>query len=200
MENTDKDYHRLIGRDGYFEVVGFGKVHIQSLIDLFLKDLREGKVFKPMARDPQAPQDDADIISRRKTLDAILKHDLYNLKKQNMKPFNLEKALAGDPVITRTGLYVTIERTMPRTAISKPVVAGKFNGDSYQWCFDGVFTTFGQSDLDLFMAPKEKTRWVNLYAGGRSAHFDTELEADTHNRHEALSRIGNKAHPITITE
>lgn len=166
MENTDKDYHRLIGRDGYFEVEGFGKVHIQSLIDPFLKDLREGKIKE---------------------------------HKPDLKPFDLQKALAGEPVLhkTKEGKFV------PVTEIAKvgKWIVGVIN-ESGSELFHGVCD---HPNLSLFMAPKERIVWLNIYPRNvgsdnyDATRWDTEELAD-HGACDSKSRLGGKAHPITITE
>lgn len=83
-----------------------------------------------------------------------------------MKPFNLEKALAGDPVVTRKGYKVTSLKHYPEadqdgfcisaiihTQDEVEVETFKINGTFY-------FRT-SENEYDLFMGESEK--WVNIY-------------------------------------
>jgi hypothetical protein len=82
-----------------------------------------------------------------------------------LKPFNLERALAGDPVVTRDGREVTqlivfnidYQMTYP--------VHGVCNKDIMQWTKEGKWTVSRRepTNTDLFMKPKKKTYWVNVY-------------------------------------
>jgi hypothetical protein len=83
-----------------------------------------------------------------------------------MKPFDLQKALAGEPVVTRDGRPVTdLHRFDAYTGRQKNwgVVSGKLLGwdDSGNYGFDGV-----KLESDLFMATKKRTVYVNFYPNG----------------------------------
>ena len=79
-----------------------------------------------------------------------------------MKPFDLERALAGDPVITRNGLPVTQFVLFKDTnhsynlhgVLEKCVVSFTENGLFYQ---GGI-----HSKNDLFMAPKTQKLWIAI--------------------------------------
>lgn len=86
-----------------------------------------------------------------------------------MKPFDLEKALAGEPVITRDGRPVKIAGY--NSDVDEDVqVLGWLKGlknipdiDTYEgWYADGHYAE-SENELDLFMASTKKTGWVNLY-------------------------------------
>jgi hypothetical protein len=74
-----------------------------------------------------------------------------------MKPFNLERALAGDPVVTRDG---------------RPVKIAGYNGEAVKdaqligWIRNNYATWYltGESehakDFDLFMAPTERKEYI----------------------------------------
>ena len=83
----------------------------------------------------------------------------------NLKPFNLEKALAGDPVVTRCGIQVT-EIVQLRTALAtdRPII-GVVNGIPRSFRIDGTFCEGYVFPDDLFMAPKivKKSGWLNVY-------------------------------------
>ncbi len=76
-----------------------------------------------------------------------------------MKPFNLEKALAGEPVVTRDGRKVIEIYCFDFNGknIATPVVAYIEQADALE-CFDknGKWLDYRESDEDLFMAPKKK--------------------------------------------
>lgn len=80
------------------------------------------------------------------------------------KPFDLAQAKAGKPVITRDGRPARIV-CFDRKQNGFPLFG--FSGESdervYSWTLDGKYYGNGESPEDLFMAPEEKTVWVNLY-------------------------------------
>lgn len=83
-----------------------------------------------------------------------------------MKPFDLEKALAGEAVVTRDGRVVEeikIFKTMPKY----PIVA-VIGAKAYLFGKSGVAYSFvpGESNLELFMAPVTCVAWLNLYKDG----------------------------------
>lgn len=82
-----------------------------------------------------------------------------------MKPFDLEKALAGEPVVTRDGQPVKIGAYNKDVAPNCQLV-GWINGGCYTWYSNGIFdSTLYESRNDLFMATKtvKKEGWVNLH-------------------------------------
>lgn len=95
---------------------------------------------------------------------------LYSsIKKQNehnMKPFNLEKALAGGVVINRIGAKVVIAGH--KSGANRPL-AGWIEVSTGDWCCYGWFEngSFKENDelspYDLFMEPVKKKGWVNVY-------------------------------------
>ena len=85
-------------------------------------------------------------------------------RKLDMKPFNLERALAGDPVCYRNGepvLHVFYAEKSPD--IRRLFSISQF-GDVYRHQKNGGFYLNGRQDsIDLFMAPVKKTYWMNVY-------------------------------------
>lgn len=81
-----------------------------------------------------------------------------------LKPFNLEEALAGKPVITRNG-YPIIELKYFQTIGSLAVVRKEPDEKliSYFICCDGTHNDTVNCVTDLFMAPTKKQGWVNIY-------------------------------------
>ena len=79
-----------------------------------------------------------------------------------LKPFDWEKAVAGDPVVDGAGLPVTQITRFDGVKDGRCVagVDGRGNLNHYQ--DDGhFFLSKKDSSLDLFMASVEKTVWVN---------------------------------------
>lgn len=118
-----------------------------------------------------------------------------------MKPFNLERALAGDPVVTRDGQKVAEIAHLPSSGGKKTVVYARNNG--YRWV-----TTQGkslsidaESDDDLFMAPKQVTvtRWVNLYDYGLVSDGHLTEEEAIKGRTDNSGRLVPYAATIKIT-
>jgi hypothetical protein len=85
----------------------------------------------------------------------------------NLKPFNLERALAGDPVVTREGRKVRIMCFDRKTNNSHKIVALVEN-NSFETCetFDenGKYTQLDEeSTFDLFMVPKSQKYYVSIF-------------------------------------
>jgi len=81
-----------------------------------------------------------------------------------LKPFNLEKALAGEKVVTRDGRNVVEIVKLVKAVGSHTVIAVKEDGSWASYTSDGYSWTKGSlSDNDLFMAPTKKQGWVNIY-------------------------------------
>lgn len=78
-----------------------------------------------------------------------------------MKPFNLEKALAGDEVVTVNGKKVSeihLFKHMGRQSLCVII-----DGDCYWYNKDGSYRIDGSpSDLDLRMMPKNKVYFINI--------------------------------------
>ena len=81
-----------------------------------------------------------------------------------MKPFDLEKALAGAPVVTRDGREVTQLHLFDLKEHGYPlhgVINGKEGGQSVE-CFieNGKWRRSGESEFDLFMKTEKKVGYV----------------------------------------
>jgi len=113
-----------------------------------------------------------------------------------MKPFDLEAAARGEPLVTRGGQTAHFIAHVPELdesvcvicRVEKTLLAAYENGRSYD---------VGESKYDLFMAPKKRTVWVNMYPGGYTRWHDTEAQAD---EDAGIQRIGNRAWPLEIEE
>ena len=82
-----------------------------------------------------------------------------------MKPFNLEEALAGAPVVTKKGDLVTGIVKFNLKNDSPYPVAGIHYNHVCLWSKEGIFnvSTDTQHDMDLFMAEPQKFIWINLW-------------------------------------
>jgi hypothetical protein len=79
-----------------------------------------------------------------------------------MKTFDLTKALAGEPVVTRDGEKVT-EIYYFQTSNEGRKLVSVIGGKTYSHFEDGTISKFNEVNYDLFMAPKVKTFYVNVY-------------------------------------
>jgi hypothetical protein len=83
-----------------------------------------------------------------------------------MKPFDLEKALAGEPVVTRSGSEVLDIAYFPnKEGIYK--VCAIIDGDTEWYTTDGnYYQDKTESYSDLFIKEPLIESWVNLYQSG----------------------------------
>lgn len=102
------------------------------------------------------------------------------------KPFNLEKAKAGEPVQTRDGRRARI-LCFDRDCDTFPIVGLQATGDGEEvlcWTNKGSASAVSNlTTLDLMMAPRKREGWVNIYttAAGNThvgpGIYDSEEEA-----------------------
>lgn len=86
-----------------------------------------------------------------------------------MKPFDLEKALAGEPVVTQSGKNVT-QLTQFSLVNTEYSLYGVIDGKVHRWLRSGEWDFDNKNhDLDLFM--DEPERWVNVYWDSRNANW-----------------------------
>lgn len=85
------------------------------------------------------------------------------------KPFNLQAALAGDPVVTfKNGAKVVkIQQIQEITQFPGNILVVFEDGD-YGWFSEKTAANY------LYMAPKKVVRYVNFYEGGTAYHYKTE--------------------------
>jgi hypothetical protein len=120
-----------------------------------------------------------------------------------MKPFNLEAAKRGEPIVCRDGTPAKFIAHVPEANDGRRLIVLISNF---------IFTHFengreypSDTDRDLFMAPKRRIVWVNLYGSSSIArYFSTEYEADQYPSWtdciSNINRIGNRAWPLEIQE
>lgn len=103
-----------------------------------------------------------------------------------MKPFNLKAALNGEPVITRNGSPVTKLHLFD--CKSRYKLLGVVNDELISFTEEG--RSIGEhhdNANDLFMVPKKRSGWINIYKdGGTSTIHKTRESAD---RFQHISRV-----------
>jgi len=100
-----------------------------------------------------------------------------------MKPFNLEEALAGKPVITRDGRKVTQLTKLDNK--NDFCIVGVVDNGIEIWNLKGEYDGFPDSKFDLFMKTEKKSIWVNVYEYESDISFGNIFLTKT----EAVSKI-----------
>ena len=115
-----------------------------------------------------------------------------------MKPFDLEAAKAGAPLVTRDGQPAKFIAHVAEAQPSQRLVV-LIDGGVYTKFESGGYSKSPAhvSPNDLFMAPVKRTVWVNLYTQHTAVWHDTEEEANGSTRG---NRLGGRAWPIEIEE
>lgn len=82
-----------------------------------------------------------------------------------MKPFNLERAIAGDPVMTRDGRVVRQLTYFADSTNNYPLL-GTIGTEIKSWTKAGFWAVDGDEDdgRNLVMKPIKKYGWVNVYS------------------------------------
>ena len=120
-----------------------------------------------------------------------------------MKEFNLERALAGDPVVTRKNVPVT--EVIKVSTITEPYnVLAVINGAAVFVNEKGVFSE-GDADVwDLFMAPVKKQEWANIYKSDISPAtkyiIGMTYESDKLAKESLVNLAGNYINTVLIRE
>lgn len=129
------------------------------------------------------------------------------MDKSKLKPFNLERALAGDPVVTTLGIRVIQLSYFPKSNYETGELAVLLEREDRVRSYkpNGDYSGLGNlTNYTLFMAPKTREVWVNLYTGGAFVHgefygYVSEEEANRCDMNPG-ARLGGCAHKITIPE
>jgi len=112
-----------------------------------------------------------------------------------MEKFNLEKALAGKPVIARIGKKVE-EIHFFKTNVEKPLVV-VIEGKMIRYNKEGLNNPGKEDPLDLFMLPEKKVIWVNVYNKGKTLMLGKFRDAT---EQEAIKNITDKENYIKTIE
>lgn len=115
-----------------------------------------------------------------------------------MKPFNLDDAIIGAPIVTRDGESARFIAYVPETMDNSQLIV-LTKGKLRFYFANGSFLNDGiPSSFDLFMAPIKKTVWVNFYQEMRAGYYYETEEQANKNAGNSFTRIGKKAHPVEI--
>jgi len=105
-----------------------------------------------------------------------------------MKPFDLEKAKAGHPIVTRDGR--DIEFIGVSSGSLKYPVCAVFDQSIQTFTRDGLYALNEVSQFDLFMAPTKVKRWVNVYANHRDDRsYASKYIADLHGQSSRIACV-----------
>ncbi|SFC48929.1 hypothetical protein [Pragia fontium] len=111
-----------------------------------------------------------------------------------LKPFDLEAAKRGEPVIQRNGLPATIiffDSKIEVLGSPYPIIALITSNDGLEeigsFNLKGLYLALGPTNYDLFMAPKKRAGYLNIYPVNhplsdvwrRFAFYETKADADT---------------------
>lgn len=111
------------------------------------------------------------------------------MEQTKLKPFDLQAALAGKPVVTRDGRPVKIAGYNEDAANENIKILGWLPNGYNCWFDDGTCYKSTDYDLDLFMAPEKREVWVCLYRSKYGIEFtykgdskeNAELVPNLHN-------------------
>lgn len=79
-----------------------------------------------------------------------------------MKPFDLEAAMRGDPVVTRNGRSYKFGAYNSDANTNQRLI-GWVDRVCVSYPESGVYIEGDETQLDLFMAPKKQRRWIRWY-------------------------------------
>lgn len=116
-----------------------------------------------------------------------------------MKPFNLEEAKAGKPVVTADRLPVRI-LCYDRHSVSHPIVAivesNEPNHEVVYYQLNGVHNNLWPN-YNLHMATEKKTGWVNMYHCFYKIYPRRECDSVFSTEEEAKAYVVDKKNYIT---
>lgn len=118
-----------------------------------------------------------------------------------MKPFDLEAAKRGEQICNRDGENCVFITHVPDAVPEHRVLALTPFKEVYAFNEKGLYYCEGNAPRhDLFMAPRKRTVWVNVYppeARNFGGSYETEAIADNY---ASPKRIGNRAWPLEIED
>jgi hypothetical protein len=105
----------------------------------------------------------------------------------NYKPFDLQKALSGEPVVTDKGHRAIYRFTAVNESIKHHHVFSYVDDKVREWVTvvnnEGLSSDTGSwvtNPAKLFMAPQKKTVWVNIFSKYSAVHNATAIQATQH--------------------
>jgi hypothetical protein len=110
------------------------------------------------------------------------------METKKLKPFDLEAAKRGEPLVTRDGRKAFFIAHVPEVDRASRVV-GRVAGDCTLYVFyeTGRYLEYEERENDLFMATRTVTRWVNFYPIQTAHHFHAEATARGLARSDAIA-------------
>lgn len=95
-----------------------------------------------------------------------------------MKPFNLEEALAGKPVVTGDGYKVIIAGYNSEVSLNHQVI-GWVDDAAKSWSTEGKYYKQDISSYDIFMESEVKTikGWMNIYPSNHTSKIHLSKES-----------------------
>lgn len=127
----------------------------------------------------------------------------YTFIKQGieMKPFDLEAAKRGEPIVTRDGREAKFIAHVPEARPSYRTVV-LIGGETFSlWDSGYYWESTRNSPNDIFMAPKKKTVWVNFVReNGYISSYCHASEVEANISLAYYKRISGKAYPVEIEE
>ena len=118
-----------------------------------------------------------------------------------MKPFDLEAAKRGEPIVCRDGTPAKFIAHVPDAHPTQRLVV-LVRDNIFGYLESGSWTGVNDDDGDLFMAPKKRTVWVNFYHNNFATFFNSKEAADIDHResHLGVNRRSKRAYPVEIEE
>lgn len=113
-----------------------------------------------------------------------------------MKPFNLDLAKSGVPIVTRDGRPARFVAHLPEVhAITARVifVAQRADGlwELYDCCESGSWVKNEESRHDLFHLSEKKSGWINLYRINSTGAYTSSTIYNSKEGAEAQGKPGN---------
>jgi len=127
----------------------------------------------------------------KKSLSSLLQSEFFSLdsdqprrllgkQEKTMKPFDMDKALKGDKVVTRRGEEV---QQFTWLDCKRKSIVGVIDDELFTWYEDGTFLENEDSIFDLFMGSVKHEGWINIYEGRKiGAMHDSEQIAKSEQR------------------
>ena len=111
-----------------------------------------------------------------------------------MKPFNLERFLAGDPVVCRDGTVPTEAHYFASISNGEEKIVVVVDGMAFWVYDDGRQYRHADSESDLMMAPRTVEKWVWVWPTSKSGIglYDSKEEIEK----AYLNCVG---HPAMVT-
>lgn len=119
----------------------------------------------------------------------------------NYKPFDLEAAKRGEPLITRDGKSAKFIAHVPEAVVDARIVSLCEDQVPRLYCEGGRYDLYRETVFDLFMAPKKIKKFVNVYMNSKgditAGLYDSSITADADARFRSMVGMASR---ITCVE